>query len=278
MKAFAQLNMISNLVRRLARETDEVRKSEFFKAYLNTAAKFWRYSYRNQLLIMAQYPFATRVAGFRAWQEIGRNVKKGSKAIRILAPCTKKIAREEKEANEKPESILTYFVPVCVFDVSQTDGRPLPSFDVELEGSSQQWLLDSLLLYCKKLDIGVEFREFGVNNVYGYSKGGHIAINSRQSVNSQASTMVHEIAHELLHTRHSQTTRQVMEIQAEGVAYVVAKALGVETKSPNYLALYDADHKKILENLQAISDTSRQILDCVSSARAENKIVMEVKA
>ncbi len=253
------------LVKRLAAETDAVRRSAFFQEYLAVAARFWNYSFYNQLLIQRQFPQATRVAGFRQWQKLGRQVVQGSKAIRILAPFTRKAKvvdaspeRAEEETRERP----TFFRPVCVFDVSQTLGEPLPSMDLEVRGDSQRALLEQLLAYCARLGVEVRFKELGVNGVYGYSGKGTIVVAANQAVDDQANTLVHELAHTLLHQEclRNHVSHACKEIQAEGVAYVVAKALGVESKAPEYLALEGADTEQILANLEAIAGTARKVL------------------
>jgi hypothetical protein len=94
----------------------------------------------------------------------------------------------------------------------------------------------------------------------GYSKGGQIAITNTESVNTQVNTMIHEVAHELLH-KGKRLTKQTCEIQAEGVAYVVTRHFGMENRSYNYLALYDANYRKIMENLRAISTASKAIIE-----------------
>lgn len=247
---------IESRLKELAQDTDDFRKSEFFQNYLDTMSKFWDYSLHNQLLIYFAYPTATRVAGYKTWQKLGRQVKKGCKSIQILAPSTKKV-----ENNDEEEEI-TYFFPVSVFDISQTEGQELPSIDVELSGEDKKWLLDKLLDFCKAKGIKVSFKSLGVNGLYGYSKGGEIAVSSQSSVNMQVSTLIHEIAHELLHQK-STLSKQQKEIQAESVAHVVSRHFGLDTHSMNYLALYDADYKKIMENLEAISLAVKEVMDFI---------------
>ena len=248
-------------LKQLAAETDEVKRSEIFKRYLETMSKFWRYSYHNQLLIVHQMPRATRVAGFRKWREMGRWVRKGSKAIRILAPRFRKMLVYDEETKgfiEKEE--VVYFVPVPVFDLSQTEGQPLPEVQISVEGDNYRSFLDNLLAFCESKKIKVNFRNLGINGLYGYSKGGQIAITNTESINTQVNTMIHEVAHEILH-RGKTLPKQETEIQAEGVAYVVTRHFGMENKSFNYLALYDADYKKIMENLKAISRAAKEIIE-----------------
>src|SRR3989344_7242712 len=152
---------VEEYVTRLADETDAVRQSEWFKEYLDSMAKFWRYSYRNQLLIFIQKQNATRVAGFRTWNELGRFVNKGVKAIKILAPFTKKIVKKDLQTGEEKEISQTYFVPVNVFDVSQTNGKDLPKIEIEIQGNEYKPLLEKLLTYCASVNITVEFKKLG---------------------------------------------------------------------------------------------------------------------
>jgi len=253
--------MADDYVRQLAEETDEYRKSACFKEYLDTMARFWHYSYRNQLLIHVQNRNATRVAGFRKWNELGRKVNAGEKAIKILAPFTKKVQKKDLQ-----EETQTYFCPVNVFDVSQTNGKELPKIDIEIKGDDYKPFLNKLLAYCKQQKIEVEFKELGINGLYGYSKGGKIAIDSKQNTNTQVNTLIHEIAHELTHYSFEgkKFSKQEKEIQAEATVYVVSKIMGFENKSPNYLALYTNDKEKILENFEIISKNTKQILGFVN--------------
>ena len=246
-------------LRNLAKETDEVKKSEFFKQYLETMSKFWRYSYYNQLLIVHQMPKATRVAGFRKWREMGRCVQKGSKAIRILAPRFRKIMELDENGALVEKEEVVYFVPVPVFDLSQTEGQPLPEVEISIQGDNYKGFMDNLLAFCESKKIKVNFKNLGINGLYGYSKGGQIAITNTESINTQVNTMIHEVAHELLH-RGKTLSKQETEIQAEGVAYVVTKHFGMENRSFNYLALYDANYKKIMGNLKAISRAAKEVI------------------
>ena len=263
-KANQLLNEITLYLKELASETDKVKQSEFFRHYLDTMSRFWKYSYHNQLLIFRQMPKATRVAGFRKWQELKRRVKKGSKSIRILAPYIKRIIEADPKTGEEKERKITYFCPVSVFDQSQTEGQPLPEIDICIDGDNYAEFLRHLLDFCGSRNIKVDFRNLGINDLYGYSLGGQIAIADTKSINTQVNTLIHEVAHEILSHKDQQIGRQEKEIQAEGVAYVVTKHFGMENKSFNYLALYDADYRRIMENLKAISEASRDIIEFLS--------------
>ena len=252
------VKQVEDKVQQLAKETDAVRKSAEFQQYLDVMAKFWDYSYHNQLLIYFRMPTASRVAGFKAWQELGRKIKKGSKAIQILAPRV----RVEKVDGKEEEVICNYF-PVNVFDISQTEGAELPSIDVALSGEEHKQLLEALENFCEVRGIKLEYKNLGVNGLYGYSMGEKVVVSSKDSVNMQVNTLVHEIAHELLHKQSSLDKKQ-KEIQAESVAYVVCKHFGLETKSFTYLALHEADSKQIMENLQKIAEASREVIEFIS--------------
>ncbi len=265
------INEIRAGLKELALETDNVRKSEFFKAYLDTVSKFWQYSYHNQLLIHFQMPNAAKVAGFVKWKELGRNVKKGSKAIKVLAPSFRKITEADQETMLETEKEIALFFPVNVFDISQTEGNSLPEIDVTVKGDGYRNFLETLTAFCEEKKIKVNFKSLGINGLYGYSMGGAIAISDNESINTQANTIIHEIAHEILHiTEESKKlSRQQKEIQAEGTAYVVTKHFGMENKSFNYLALYDANYEKIMENLKAIAEASKEIIEFVDKKLAD---------
>ena len=251
---------IETNLKELAVETDTVKKSAFFKDYLETMSKFWQYSYHNQLLIHFRMPTATRVAGFNKWKQLDRQIKSGSKAIKILAPSIRTFTKIDKNTLTEVEEKVTLFFPVNVFDISQTDGKPLPEIDIVVKGDNYNDFLQNLVSFCNDKNIKVNFENLGINGLYGYSKGGSIAISNQESINTQVNTMIHEIAHELLHKEKKELSKQQKEIQAEGTAYVVTKHFGIENKSFNYLAMYDADYKIIMDNLKAVASASKEII------------------
>lgn len=257
---------IEDNLKNLASETDEVKKSDFFKKYLETMSKFWKYSLCNQMLIHFSMPKASRVAGFRKWQELNRYVKKGSKAIKILAPTTRKVTETDPETQEKIEKEITWFFPVNVFDVSQTEGEPLSDIDITIKGDNYKSFMEKLVRFCKENQIKLDFKNLGINGLYGYSKGGEVVIDNKESTNTQVNTLTHEIAHEILHKGKKELSKQQKEIQAEATAYVVMKHFNMKTKGFNYLALYDADYRKIMGNLEAVTQASKEIIEFISSS------------
>ena len=260
MSAHDHLALVKDKLTQLAKDTDDAKKSAQFQNYLDTMSKFWEYSYHNQLLIHYAKPDATRVAGFQTWRKLGRQVKKGAKAIRIVAPFT------SLKVNEKSgkEEAVTYFSPVCVFDVAQTEGDELPDL-VRLPGDDYREVLTTLMEFCEISGIKLDFEKLGINGLFGYSRGGAIKIAAGESVNTQVNTLVHEIAHEILHWGdRKDLTKQEKEIEAEATAYVVCKHFGIPVKSHNYLASYDVTAEKIMQHLEAIARASKQILEFFS--------------
>ena len=252
---------IESSVKELAGLTDQAKISEWFKSYIETAAKFNRYSLCNQLLIMFQMPTASRVCGFVSWNKLGRHVKKGCRGIRILAPSIKTIERENAKGNTE-EKVITNFFPVSVFDISQTEGKDLPDVDLETKYNGDKELMQKLTDFCSKINVKIELKQLS-EELFGYSQGGLIVLNETKTFPTMLSTFVHEIAHELLHHKDSRLSRGEREIQAEGTAFVVCKHFGAEPKSFNYLAIYNADYKKIMQNLEAISETSKRIIESI---------------
>jgi len=247
---------VEQALKQLVSETEEAKKSDFFKNYLDIMSRFWDYSPYNQLLIYLQMPNASRVAGFHKWRQLGRNIIKGSKAIRILAPA------KSKKIKEDEEETITYFRKVSVFDISQTEGKPLPDIDIEAEGQTEG-ILGNLLQFCQTHGFKIAFEDLR-EDLHGYTANNSIAINKNKSNNTQISTLLHEIAHALLH-KNSGLSKEQKEIQAEAIAYVAARHFNIETKSFNYLALHDANHEKIMENLKVITETVRVILNCINA-------------
>jgi hypothetical protein len=228
------------------------------------------------LEIARQRPDATRVAGFWKWKELGRSVKKGEKGIRILAPIIgiRRKKDEEVQASRDPaainKAVVVGFRSAYVFDVSQTEGAELPelreiSGDV---GASR----DRLIVFIEQQGIELVFTE-RIAPALGISYGGRIAILPCQSKAEEFSTLVHELAHEMLHKaeRRTATTKTVRETEAEAIAFVIGKAVGLETgtKSADYIQLYHGNASLLAESLEVIQQTSAVILAALESSATE---------
>ena len=156
----------------LAKAVDEVRASDTFRRYLDVQARFHRYSWHNSMLILMQKPDASQVAGYRAWQKLGRQVRKGERGIMIFAP--RPFHRETENANGETETVDgIYFRPVHVFDVGQTDGEALPTVDVPTVDTAADDLLADLLRVAQERKIDVKLGAVA-GGAFGASKHGSI--------------------------------------------------------------------------------------------------------
>jgi len=243
----------------------EAGHSDALTAYLNAMSRFHNYSFGNILEIARQKPDATRVAGLYAWNQMGRKVKKGERGIRILAPIIgvrrKKDEEAEKDITTQNRAVLVGFRSAYVFDVSQTDGAELP----ELHGISGDVgeNRDRLLSFIEQQGIELVFSE-KIAPAMGVSYGGKIAILPGQTKAEEFTTLVHELAHEMLHKaeRRTATTKVVRETEAEAIAFVIGKAVGLETgtASADYIHLYHGNASLLAESLEVIQQTSAVIL------------------
>jgi len=239
--------------------------SDALTAYLTAMSRFHNYSFGNILEIARQKPDATRVAGLYAWNQLGRRVKKGEKGIRILAPIIG-IRRKPKEEAEKDitkqnRAVLVGFRSAVVFDVSQTEGVELPELR-EISGDVGE-NRDRLLAFIEKQGIELVFTE-RIAPALGMSYGGRIALLPGQSKAEEFSTLVHELGHEMLHKaeRRTATTKVVRETEAESIAFVVGKAIGLKagTASADYIHLYHGNGSLLAESLEVIQQASAVIL------------------
>ena len=252
----------------------EAGHSDALTAYLNAMSRFHSYSFGNVLEIARQRPGATRVAGMYAWNQLGRRVKKGEKGIRILAPIIGiKRKRDEdaaKDITKQNTRVLVGFRNAYVFDVEQTDGPDLPAMR-EVYGDVGA-IHDRLLSFIERQGIELVFTE-NIAPALGMSYGGRIAILPGQSKAETFATLLHELAHEMLHKaeRRTTTTKVVRETEAEAIAFVVGKTVGLEvgTASADYIALYHGNASLLIESLEVIQQTSAVILAALESSAAE---------
>ena len=258
---------ITQHLEELARETDKARTSKEMIRYLNFCTKFHQYQYSasNIWLIMITKPDATFVAGFHKWKSMGRWVRKGEHGIPILAPIL--VKEEIKEGLE--ERRLVSFRVVYVFDVSQTDGKPLPPVPDWKSPEKNEELTQALTKFAKIKDIEIEVQELA-GEAQGISRGKSIVLDPQAGTK----TLIHEITHELLHQNldafpHESKTK---ELEAESVAFVVAKHFGInDLKSPNYIALHGNEAKDILGCTDRITRTAQEIIKFVEEAKNGTK-------
>jgi hypothetical protein len=243
----AKNKALEEIKEQLDQGIQEVMTSEAFQEWLQFLSSFHSYSFNNTILIYMQNPHATLVKGFREWKKHGRYVKKGAKAIKVLAPLIgKKKEKEESEKEDEKKKVLYGFRYVNVFDVASTDGKDLPAPAVKsLEGDGEQ---EKALLqeWIRRVDIPVTFKDTGEANGYCHLIENNIAIHEGQSTSQQLKTLIHEYSHYLLHAKGAtfeQEGSRIREAQAEAVAYVVMNHFGYDTGdySFGYIAGWSQD-------------------------------------
>lgn len=243
---------IRQITDKLEQGVHQIFESDNYKAYLSTMAKFHSYSLNNTILIAMQKPGATLVAGYTAWQkDHDRHVKKGEKGIQIIAPSPYKVKQErdaldpktgkpqmDAQGNPLKEIIEVErpaFKVATVFDISQTEGKELPSIGVnELSGGVEGYeaLFDALKATCP-VPIAFEDIPSGAKGYY-HTEDHRIALQEGMSQMQTVKTLIHEMSHERMHSHEKEKpveerlSRRSMEVEAESVAFVVGTALSAE--------------------------------------------------
>ena len=242
--------------------------SHVLTQYLGAMAKFRNYSFGNIMLIARQKPDATNVAGVRTWNSLGRFVRRGEKGIFILAPMIGRRSTNDVATDAPSQDVATEgqqtlygFRAVYVFDVSQTEGKELPAL-TEVEGDVSGYH-ERLGKFVEAQGVELNYSE-RIAPAKGLSYGGKITLLSGMQPAEEFSTLVHEIAHEMLHRgdRRTLTTKQVRETEAEAVAFVVCQSVGLQngTASQDYIQLWHGDANLLRESLEAVQQTAAVIL------------------
>lgn len=235
--------------------------------YLKLQSQFHRYSFNNTLMIFTQYPEATQVMGFKQWQKVGRQVRKGEKGIAIFAPC--KYKREDENGDEK--HYLAGFRVAYVFDISQTDGEDLPQPCKGLQGDDAG-LFQRLVDYAQSQHIQVETKPLLDCNGFcrfKEQKASMIAVSGDMAPLQQAKTMAHELGHALLHGETDyRAHRPTCELEAESVAFVVLSHFGLDTGDYSFGYIASWKSEDTIETLKqsgaAIQKAAAQIIDAIA--------------
>lgn len=287
-RLLSQSEQIKEITEKLEKGITELFESDSYKEYLKCMSRFTSYSLNNMLLIAMQKPDATAVAGYSTWKQMHRQVKKGEKAIKIIAPCPyrKKVKAEVtdeqgrnilgtdgKPLMESEEKVIMGFRVVNVFDVSSTEGEPLPEIAHKLDGTVEGYtdFMDALQQFSP---VPIIFREIeGSANGYYHPADKNIVIDESMSQEMHIKTGIHEITHALLHDKDnrvqkdSMPDRETKEIQAESVAFTVCQYYGIDTSgySFGYIAGWASgkDLKELKSSMETIRQTSQAIISGV---------------
>lgn len=283
----SQFEKVKEITDKLEAGIKELMNSDKFKEYLKCLSKFHNYSLGNTILITIQKPDATLVAGYTAWKnQFGRQVQKGEQGIRILAPTPYKrkmevdvidpstgqarINPDGTKATELKEIMVPAFKVVNVFDVSQTDGRPIPSIGVnELTGDVRQYemFFEALKRSCP-VPISFEQIDSGAKGYY-HTVDHRIALQEGMSQVQTIKTLIHEMTHQHLHSKdpkemspeEPRLTRNAKEVEAESVAYTVAQHYGIETSDYSFAYIAGWSAGKDTPELKASLDRIRTAAD-----------------
>jgi antirestriction protein ArdC len=259
----------------LEQDFAELVSGEQWAAMLATASRFHNYSAGNVMLILRQCPTATRVAGYRTWQSVGRQVRKGERGIAILAPCVYRRRDVDETTGEETEHRgVSGFRVAHVFDVGQTDGQEIADVaPALLEGEAPAGLWDALAEQVAAAGFTLERGQCdGANGRTNYSTR---TVTVRDDVDDAQAckTLAHELGHVLLH-EHELTAfgcRGRLEVEAESVAYVVSQACGMATTSYSlpYVARWaDGDVKVVKATAERVIRTAHAILAGIDAGEA----------
>jgi len=249
-------------------------KSDRLRDYLRTMGRFRAYSMGNVLLIAAQRPDATHVAGYRTWQALGRQVKAGEHGIVILSPIVRRWrannGKEIKPTQSKTsktgsqpslgEETVAGFRPVHVFDVAQTEGRDLPEF-ADAQGDPREHMARLKALIAAE-GITLEYRP-SLGGADGASMDGRILIRTGMTPAEELSVLAHELAHHKMHLEGDRAAdHAVRETEAEAVAFVVCATVGIDSRSASadYIHLHQGDKDLLLRSLKRVQRTAVEII------------------
>ena len=279
---------VQELTDKLEQGLQDLFNSDSYCNYLRTMSKFHNYSFNNTLLIAMQKPDATLVAGYKAWQKnFERHVNKGEKAIRILAPAPYKIKEErdkidpvtqelllDKDGNPQKEEVeitIPAFRAVSVFDVAQTDGKPIPELAAKELLSDVEGYQDMIRAVEAISPVPIELEEIaGDSKGYYDREAKRIAVQENMSESQTLKTMIHEVAHSKLHSKEVEQDEQMRkdrntkEVEAESIAYTVCQHFGVDTSdySFGYIAGWSSgrDTKELRASMDTIRRTASELI------------------
>ncbi|MFO0915951.1 MAG: ArdC-like ssDNA-binding domain-containing protein [Pirellulales bacterium] len=254
-------DQVARAVESLAEELAAGR-SQTLLAYLRFLARFHEYSFRNVILVAMQRPDASLVAGRRSWEKLGRKVKERETPIGILAPITKSVLVLDAESGEDfEEDKLLGFRTVPVFDLQQTEGKPLPALNRTLGDATSLIPAMERVIAEADIELNYELLRLGTN---GWTDGRTITVRNDLTSGDKFRCLVHELAHCLLGhlRRRGDFAAHVRETEAEAVAFVVCQAFGIDSRerSSDYIQLWDGSVETLMGSLKAVQQTAGHII------------------
>ena len=289
---------MSEIQERLMNGTKEIYESGKWAEYISVMSKFPNYSINNCILIASQCPHASYVCGYKKWNEFNRNVLKGESGIMIFAPIKGKVEVEEPKFDEKNQPVLnddgtqttekvrreyTSFRPCYVFDLSQTEGEPLPTLASRLEGGVEDYeKLKEVLISISPVPITFEEVPGSANGFYSPTEM-RIVVQDGMPELQTIKTMLHEISHATYGHggKDDKWDKQSKEIQAESTAFWVAGMLGLDTGdySFGYITGWSKDREvsELKENLELIKNTANDLVTKIDEKLAEYETKQEME-
>lgn len=281
---------MSEIQERLMNGTKEIYESGKWAEYISVMSKFPNYSINNCILIASQCPHASYVCGYKKWNEFNRNVVKGESGIMIFAPIKGKVEVEEPKFDERNQPVLNddgtqttervtreykSFRPCYVFDLSQTEGDPLPSLTTRLEAGVEDYeKLKEVLISISPVPVSFEEVPGSANGFYSPTEM-RIVVQEGMPELQTIKTMLHEIAHATYGhgSKEDKWDKQSKEIQAESAAFWVAGMLGLDTGdySFGYITGWSKDREvsELKENLELIKNTANELVTKIDEKLAE---------
>jgi antirestriction protein ArdC len=273
----APANRQRAVLARLEAAVAAIHDSETFRRYLDAQARFHTYSWRNVALILAQCPEATRVAGYRTWQALGRQVRRGEHGITILVPLpVKQVAATDDAAEATEPSTGLRFGTGTVFDVSQTEGEPLPAVAVpELHEERGAALYDALarLAQAEGLDLRRQAQLSDAQTMGVYNPGQRSIVVREAAQLQMTKTLAHELAHHFTGRHESYTARRhEHETIAEAVAYVVLAHVGLDSGSRSfpYIATWATETATLRTAMRTIHAVAHTIISRIDTFPIDN--------
>jgi hypothetical protein len=273
----------ADVMKKLEKGVKDIFTSDKYKEFLKTYAQFHNYSINNTILILMQNPNSSHVASFQTWKRLGRSVKKGEKGIKVLVPIPYKYEKQVEDRQGQSE-VAEYegisFRLGNTFDISQTEGKELPSLVNELKDNSPE-IRKAIEVISRVSDVPVFFDTAMGGEAKGYYhlEDKYIAIREGMSDSQTFKTLVHEIAHSRIHGKDDKFNRKEREVQAESISYVVCSRYGIDTSaySFGYIAGWSngKETSELKSSLHLVQECSSNIIKSIDKALG-NKTIEEL--